>query len=40
MSIMLASARPVRRQRFRFALMAGSVIAAAVVYGVILNGWL
>jgi hypothetical protein len=40
MSIMLACARPVRRPRFSFAPMAGLVIAAAVVYGVVLNGWL
>jgi hypothetical protein len=40
MSLMLASARPIRRHRFGFGLLASAVIAAAVVYGVVLNGWL
>jgi hypothetical protein len=40
MSLMSASARPLRGPRFGFGLLASSVIAAAVVYGVVLNGWL
>jgi hypothetical protein len=40
MSVMLANTRPVRRRSFGFGLMACAVIAAAVAYAVVLNGWL